>query len=127
MPATAQVRIAADAAQFRKTMSEVNKTFDRTAKKIGKLRAISKLVSDTLPKKLALAVGGIGLPGGLAASAKAYSKFQKDVAEVYTLMPNANKAFFVKMQNDALNFTFVKTTSKESNRLTTHSRDTLDS
>lgn len=99
MPATAQVRIAADASQFTKTMQKVNSTFDKTSKKIGALSAFKNIFQG-----LSKGLGAVGSIGGLTAAVNSYKKFEKDVAEVYTLMPNANKAFFDKMEKDVLDF-----------------------
>lgn len=99
MPATAQVRIAADATQFSRTMDKVNRTFEKTKTNAEKFKAVGSIF-----QKFAGGLGSIGSIGGLTAAVNSYSKFQKDVAEVYTLLPNANKAFFQKLQTDALAF-----------------------
>ena len=103
MPATAQVRIAADTKQFKRAMDDVN---DR----ITLLGKLSRGVGNSIRGALSFAgnTAGLtvfaGIPAVLGASAKAFSKFESDMMEVYTLLPNANKAFFEEMKRDALAF-----------------------
>ena len=103
MPATAQVRIAADTKQFKRAMDDVN---DR----IGTLGKISRGIGASLRGALSFTGNAAGLtilggvPAVLGASAKAFSKFEKNMMEVYTLLPHANRAFFEEMKRDALSF-----------------------
>jgi len=103
MPATAQVRIAADTKQFKRAMDDVN---DR----ISTLGKLSRGIGASLRGALSFAGNTAGLtilggvPAVLGASAKAFSKFEKNMMEVYTLLPNANRAFFEEMKRDALSF-----------------------
>jgi TP901 family phage tail tape measure protein len=103
MPATAQVRIAADTKQFKRAMDDVN---DR----IGTLGKLSRGIGNTLRGTFSTLgnLGGLtlfaGVPAIFTGTAKAFSKFEKDMMEVYTLLPNANKAFFEEMKRDALAF-----------------------
>lgn len=103
MPATAQVRIAADAKQFKRTMDEVNKSMDKLKNKTSMLgRAMKGTFS--LFSKLSAGIGFVGMPAGLVASQRAFMKFEKQLTEVYTLLPNSNRAFFNQMSKDALRF-----------------------
>ena len=103
MPATAQVRIAADTKQFKRAMDDVN---DR----IGTLGKISRGIGASLRGALSFTGNAAGLtilggvPAVLGASAKAFSKFEKNMMEVYTLLPHANRAFFEELKRDALSF-----------------------
>jgi TP901 family phage tail tape measure protein len=103
MPATAQVRIAADTKQFKRSMDEVSKTMTKLKSQTSTLGRVMK-GTFSLVTKLSAGLGGVALPAGIIASQKAYMRFEKQLTEVYTLLPNANRAFFKKMSDDALRF-----------------------
>lgn len=101
MPATAQVRIAADTAQFQRAMDKVNKTMFKMQRQSTILGSVMRNTFGIIPK-VAGFTAFAGIPGVLAGATRAFTKFEKDVAEVYTLLPKANRAFFREMQKDAL-------------------------
>ena len=103
MPATAQVRIAADTAQFKKAMADVNKTMGKLGRNVGILRKSFNLLGASIGT-LGKLGSGVGLPAILGASAKTFASFEKNVAEVFTLLPKANRGAFNEMSKDALKF-----------------------
>jgi len=103
MPATAQVRIAADTAQFKRAMTEVNKTMAKLGKNVGVLRKSFNLLSASI-NSLGKIGSGIGLPAILGASSKTFADFEKNISEVFTLLPKANRGAFNQMSKDALRF-----------------------
>ena len=103
MPATAQVRIAADTKQFKRSMDEVSKTMTKLKSQTSMLGRVMK-GTFSLVTKLSAGIGGVAMPAGIVASQRAYMRFEKQLTEVYTLLPNANRAFFKKMSDDALRF-----------------------
>lgn len=102
MPATAQIRISADTAQFNKAMADVQK-------QMGKLSAIADKTSSTISMlfnklKLVSGASAVGLGAGLVTSERQYRKFEKNMMEVFTLLPKANSEMFEKLKDDALKF-----------------------
>jgi TP901 family phage tail tape measure protein len=103
MPATAQIRISADSVQFKKAMADVEKSMKN-------LQSMSQKTTSSIGKLFGLAskVTGfglfVGLPASLAMAQRSFQKFEKQMLEVYTLLPRANKSAFQKMKQDALSF-----------------------
>lgn len=103
MPATAQVRIGADTKVFRRAMEDINKRFKELNKNVGVVRKSLGALGSAFGS-LGKVGSFVGLPGLIGASAYAFSKFEKNVAEVYTLLPKANRQAFEEMSRDALKF-----------------------
>lgn len=103
MPATAQIRIGADTKQFQKAMQEVQKGMGVLQRQVVKTSGIINKSLSFLSKvgKFGIIVGA---PAGLVTATRAFTKFEKDIMEVFTLLPNANKAFLEEMKRDALKF-----------------------
>mgnify|MGYP000913326091 CR=1 FL=1 len=103
MPATAQVRIGADTKDFRRAMNGINAQFKKLNKDVGILNKTLGLLGRAT-KGIGMMGSFVGIPGILGASTRAFMKFEKNVAEVYTLLPKANRAAFDQMSKDALRF-----------------------
>lgn len=103
MPATAQIRIGADTKQFQKAMQEVQKGMGTLQRQVVKTSGIINKSLSFLSKvgKFGIIVG---TPAGLVTATRAFTKFEKDIMEVFTLLPNANRAFLEEMKRDALKF-----------------------
>jgi len=103
MPATAQIRIGADTKQFQKAMQEVQKGMGILQRQVVKTSGIINKSLSFLSKvgKFGIIVG---TPAGLVTATRAFTKFEKDIMEVFTLLPNANRAFLEEMKRDALKF-----------------------
>jgi TP901 family phage tail tape measure protein len=103
MPATAQVRISADTAQFHQSMGKVQKSINNLGRLAEKQAGIISRVFKSITKLTALG-GVVGTPTAFVASERMYRKFEHNMMEVFTLLPKANEAMFEKMKKDALDF-----------------------
>ena len=112
MPATAQIKIAADTVQFRNSMREVEKSMNKLGSITKRTQSTLSGVFKTMGKTSALGLF-VGLPSTLVASQRSFQKFEKQILEVFTLLPNANRAMLQKLKNDAIGFSMDYGISKE--------------
>ena len=103
MPATAQIKISADITEFNKAMGQVEGSMGRIQRLTSTAQGLFGGLARTLGRVSGVGLF-VGLPATIVASQRAIQKFEKNMLEVYTLLPHANRRAFEQMKKDAIGF-----------------------